>query len=187
MRLFVAIDVGPAIAEAASGLIDELRRRTERRAPRARVTWVAPARLHVTVRFIGEADETRSQTIRAALEPRLDVRPFDLTVEGIGVFPGRGLPRAFWAGLTGGRDGLLEVERAVSLRLDGLVPRDERGYNPHLTLARVRDGAGLAASLVEGLAGAVLGRVHVEAITLYESRLSQKGPTYVSLQRTALI
>jgi len=188
MRLFVAVDVGPAIAEAARELIDELQRRADERAPRARVTWVAPERLHITVRFIGEADETRSQAIRAALEPELDVHPFDVAVEGIGAFPGKGAPKVFWAGLTSGRDGLLEVERAVSARLERLTPADRRGYAPHLTVARVKDAAGLAsAALFEGLTTAVLGRVHVEAITLYESRLSPKGPTYVPLQRTALI
>jgi 2'-5' RNA ligase len=58
MRLFVAIDVGPAIAAAAQELIGELRRRTAERAPRARIAWVAADRHHVTVRFIGQADDT---------------------------------------------------------------------------------------------------------------------------------
>jgi 2'-5' RNA ligase len=188
MRLFVAIDVGPAIADAAGRLIVELRRRAERYAPRARVTWVAPERLHITVRFIGHADETGTHAIRAALEEGLDVRPFELGVEGIGAFPARGAPRVFWAGLTHGRDGLHEVERAVSARLGSLVCHDERGYHPHLTLARVKDASGLvSAALFEGLADAVLGTAHIQAITLYASRLSSKGPEYVPLQRTALV
>jgi 2'-5' RNA ligase len=187
MRLFVAIDVGPAIADAAGGLIAELRQRVERDAPRARVNWVSPESLHVTVRFIGEVDEARATAMRTALGPALDVRRFDMTVESTGAFPGRGAPRVFWAGLTAGRDGVLEVERAVSGRLETLVPRDERGFNPHLTLARVKEPAGLASAALFGdLAGVLLGTVRVEAITLFESQLSSKGSTYVPLQRTAL-
>jgi 2'-5' RNA ligase len=187
MRLFVAIDVGPAIADAAGRLIAELRQRAECDAPRARVSWVSPERLHVTVRFIGQADEARAQAILRALAPELDVPPFELSVANLGAFPGRGAPRVFWAGLTAGRDGVLEVERAVSARLESLVTRDEREYNPHLTLARVKDPAGLASAALFGdLAGVVLGTVRVEAITLFESRLSSKGATYVPLQRTAL-
>ena len=85
--------------------------------------------------------------------------------------------------LAGGRS----LERAVSQRLETLVPAEDRPYAPHLTLARVKEPAGLSrAALFQGLTSRQFGRVHVDAITLFESRLSPKGPTYVALQRTAL-
>ena len=187
MRLFVAIEMNRSVEDAAREVIDDLRDRASRLAPRARITWAAPERLHVTVRFIGEADEARAQAIRSALGATIDAPVFDVTVEGVGAFPPKGAPRVFWAGLTDGRDGLLDVERAVSQRLETLVPAEDRPYAPHLTLARVKEPAGLAqAALLEGLATRQFGRVHVDAITLFESRLSPKGPTYVPLQRTAL-
>jgi 2'-5' RNA ligase len=43
------------------------------------------------------------------------------------------------------------------------------------------------APLVEGLTATVLGTTRVEAITLFESRLSPKGPDHVPLQRTPLV
>jgi 2'-5' RNA ligase len=141
----------------------------------------------VTVRFIGQADETRTQAIRSALGATIDAPVFDVTVEGVGAFPPKGPPRVFWAGLTDGRSGIIALERALSARLDALVAAEERQYSPHLTLARVKDPAGLQReALFEGLAARHFGRVHVDAITLFESRLSSKGPTYVPLQRTAL-
>ena len=80
------------------------------------------------------------------------------------------------------------MERAVSARLAATgVPPEERAYRPHLTLARVRDAAGLKSRpLFEGLAERALGTTRVEAITPYESRLSPKGPSYVPLRRTEL-
>ena len=138
MRLFVAVEMNEAVADTARDTIDALRARVTRLAPRARVTWSAPDRIHITVRFIGEADEARAQAIRSALGPTIDAPVFDLTVEGVGAFPPKGPPRVFWAGLTDGRDGLLEVERAVSQRLETLVPAEDRPYAPHLTLARVK-------------------------------------------------
>ena len=187
MRLFVAIEMNRSVEEAAREVIDDLRGRVARLAPRARVTWSAPERLHVTVRFIGEADEARAQNIRAALGPTIDASVFDLTVEGVGAFPPRGAPRVFWAGLTDGRDHLLEVERAVSQRLGPLVPPEDRPYSPHLTLARVKEPGGLSRpALFEGLATRQFGKVHVDAITLFESRLSSKGASHVPLQRSAL-
>ena len=93
-----------------------------------------------------------------------------------------------WAGLSDGRNELLELERVVSQRLETLVPAEERAYSPHLTLARVKEPAGLSRlALLEGLGARRFGTVHVDAITLFESRLSPKGPTYVALQRTALL
>jgi 2'-5' RNA ligase len=187
MRLFIAAEMNASVVEAARDVIEELRARAVRLAPRAKITWTAAERIHVTVRFIGEADETKAHAIKAALGPRIDAPVFDVTVEGVGAFPPKGPPRVFWAGLTDGRSGLLEVERAVSQRLETLVPAEDRPYSPHLTLARVKEPAGLSrAMLFDGLTERAFGRVHVDAITLFESRLSPKGATHVPLQRTAL-
>jgi 2'-5' RNA ligase len=187
MRLFIAIEMNRAVVDAARGVIDELRTRVTRLAPRARITWSVPERLHITVRFIGDSDESNALAIERALDATIDAPAFDLTVEGIGAFPPKGPPRVFWAGLTGGRDGLLEVARAVSQRLEMVVPAEDRPYAPHLTLARVKDPARLSpATLFEGLTTRPFGTVHVDAITLFESRLSSKGATHVPLQRSVL-
>jgi 2'-5' RNA ligase len=188
MRLFVGVDVAPGLVEAVAAVVLEVRRRAERLAPQARITWVAPERLHLTVAFIGEADDERTRRIHQVLERPVAVAPFDLVVTGLGAFPTTGEPRVLWAGLTEGRDALQRVEREVSSRLAAAeIAREPRAYSPHLTLARVREAAGLrAASLFDGRAEDAIGTTRVEAITLFESRLSSKGPTYVPLQRTPL-
>jgi 2'-5' RNA ligase len=188
VRLFVAVDVGDQVRRAAAGVIDELERRTARLAPRARVSFVRPDRLHLTIRFVGEVDDDLGRRIRAALEPPLDTSPFDLTVAGIGRFPPGSRPRVVWAGVTRGEDRLRAVEREVRFRLDPLTDAsDAEPFRPHLTLARIRRPAGLrAAALLEGLENATLGPCHVGAVTLCESRLSSAEPTYVALGRTPL-
>jgi 2'-5' RNA ligase len=51
----------------------------------------------------------------------------------------------------------------------------------------VKEPRGLKAAAVFGdLVDIDLGTTSVEAITLFESRVSSKGPTYIPLQRTAL-
>ena len=142
----------------------------------------------MTVRFIGHVDDDKVAAIRAALAPPLDVDPFDLTIATVGAFPPRGAPRVVWAGIAGGRESLVSIERAVSARLTGagILP-EARPFNPHLTLARVRDAAGLrSAALIGDVRDVTIGTTRVDAITLFESRLSPKGPTYVALQRTAV-
>jgi 2'-5' RNA ligase len=111
-----------------------------------------------------------------------------LAVAGAGTFPTGGAPRVIWAGVSKGRDRMDAIEREVSARLAGVgVQPEDRPYSPHLTLARVRDAGGLRAdTLLERHRAVELGATRVEAITLFESRLSPKGPTYVPLCRTPL-
>lgn len=188
MRLFVAIEVGADVQRRVADVIDEFKRRLSRSAPRARVSWVAPDRAHITVHFIGEVEADTADRIRAALEPPLAARAFDLTIAGTGVFPARGRPRVLWAGISRGVDQARAVEREVVSRLapkaGGPVPE---AFHPHLTLGRIRQAPGLRTSAVtEGLTGVVFGVVHVSAVTLFESRLTPAGPTYVALGRTSL-
>ena len=187
MRLFVAVEISEAVAASALDLISRLRSTAARLAPQSRITWITAERLHITVRFIGNVDDAKGDAIRSVLTLPLGER-FDLTIAGIGTFPPKGGPRVIWAGLTEGLPQLILLEKLVSDRLgEAGMPPEGRPFSPHLTLARVRDAARLrAATLVEPVRDLTLGTTPVDAITLFESRLSPKGPTYVALQRTPL-
>jgi 2'-5' RNA ligase len=148
---------------------------------------VKPGHLHLTLRFIGAADAVLTGTIRSVLERPIAVPAFALTIAGTGTFPPKRPPRVIWAGVTGDLDALRSVERELRARLDRLVsPEAERDYHPHVTLGRVKNPAGLRpAALLEGVTEAAFGVVQVGAVTLFESRLSSAGPTYIPLGQTA--
>lgn len=188
MRLFVAVEIAPSVASAALDCMEFMRARVARVAPRSRITWMTAERLHVTLRFIGHVADGQAAPILQILRPPLDTAPFDLTVAGVGTFPVKGPPRVVWAGMAGGRDRLIALANIVSERLEGVsMAREERPFDPHLTLARVREAGGLRSrALLEGLSDTVLGATPVDAITLFESRLSPHGPRYQPLQRTLL-
>jgi 2'-5' RNA ligase len=118
------------------------------------------------------------------------VPAFALTLESTGTYPPKRPPRVIWAGITAGLDHLHALEREVGARLDAIIPAgagDGRDYHPHLTLGRVKNPAGLRpAVLLTGLEQAVFGEVRVGAVTLFESRLSPTGPTYIALGRSSL-
>jgi 2'-5' RNA ligase len=188
VRLFVAVDVGGNASYATMELVARLRARVERQAPGARVSWAAAGRLHMTLSFIGEADDERLGAIIHVLRPSYERGPIELGVSGVGVFPDRGAPRVVWAGIDVGRDEIIALQRLVAARLASVgVPPEPRAYHPHITLARIREPAGLRSTpLLDGLATARIGTFEARAVTLFESRPSPKGPSYVAVHRTEL-
>lgn len=188
MRLFVAVELDAALERAAAALIADLRALVARHAPRARLTWLAADRLHLTLAFIGHVDTARLAEIRKALEPPYSITRFEIRVCGIGVFPERGRPRVVWAGIADGREALMALAGEVGVRLGRAgIAVEDRAYWPHLTLARVKEPGELRASVVKaGREQAVLGTSLVGAITLFESRLSPKGSEYRAIERMAL-
>ena len=188
VRLFVAAQVDPGVAQEIAACGDELRRRVGERAPRSRISWAPADRLHVTVRFIGDTDEERAKQIASALAPALRIERFGVTFQGISTFPERGVPRVFWVGITAGVEGLTAVAQEVTVRLLSCgVAAEDRVYRPHVTLARVREAPGLRTrALLDGLVDRRFGTSPIEAITLFQSRRSPKGSEYVPLQATNL-
>jgi 2'-5' RNA ligase len=188
VRLFVAVHPGAEVVAAAQQVIADLRTRVAALVPAARITWIPPDLMHLTLRFIGDVPPEQAEAIVAGFSDVIPAAPFRLDAAGVGAFSARGVPRVVWGGLAAGTAELRRVERLVSARLAALgVPPDDREFTPHLTLARVRDAAGLRTSaLLAGFDQVPLGTGTVDAITLFQSRLSPHGPTYVPLHRTLL-
>lgn len=187
MRLFVAVELPPPVVIAADTVARELRERIAQIAPRARLTWVAPERMHVTVRFIGEVNDETATAIRGVLAPALDSPPLAFVLGDVGAFPTRGAPRALWLGLRSASEAVAALETEVSRRLaQAGVPPESRPFTPHVTLARVREAAGLRASALLADVAPPAARGRIDAITLFASRLSPRGSTYTALQRTGL-
>jgi len=186
MRLFVAVEMPPSVITAAVAVSEQLRERVARVAPRARLTWVPADRMHITLRFLGHVPDEQAAAIGSVLARPFDVPSFTVGLGHVGTFPLRGAPRTVWMALAHGGDACRRVEAEVSSRLDLLeLPRDPRPFTPHLTLARAREPARLRASTFTDVA-VPPGAGPVDAITLFESRLSSRGPTYTALQRTSL-
>jgi 2'-5' RNA ligase len=186
--LFVGIEIDARVVERIAECLEDLQRSVARRAPHARISWVSPERLHVTVRFIGEASESEAAEIAAVLLPPLPLEPFEASFEGMGAFPPHGPPRVLWAGVAAGIDAFAAIEREVTARLRAcrILPEDRR-YRPHVTVARVREPAGLRTRpLLEEFERRGFGSSWVRAITLFQSRLSARGAVYVPLQSTGL-
>jgi RNA 2',3'-cyclic 3'-phosphodiesterase len=182
MRLFVAIELDAAARDAVAA---EQRRvgQSLGNEDRKALKWVNAAQVHLTLAFLGEIAEPRHELIAQAMCRPLPAACFDVAFGGLGVFPSHGAPRVLWVGITEGLKELIELQRLVVERLQRLdVVLEDRGFHPHLTLARWRSSRpsdrrrALAAAPASRIA-----RIRVESVALFESRLSLAGATHVPI------
>jgi len=168
-------------------LPDDVRQRLateiERLRPHAtEVAWVAPANLHVTVKFLGQVDETGVPALVDALRATAARHAvLDVVVRGLGAFPTPARARVLWAGLDGAA-GLAPLADAVDAACGALgVPRETRPFAAHVTLGRVREPRPQP-RLAEALArGGDFGRLRVASLSLMRSELSPRGARYTEL------
>jgi 2'-5' RNA ligase len=123
-----------------------------------------------------------------ALACDVDRPPFEMILDGVGVFPPRGAPRVLWVGVTAGVSELGDLQRLMAERVTALgIALEDRPFHPHLTLGRWRVSrrADRERALAAAPAGAIA-RCPVTGATLYESRLSSSGPSYLARARANL-
>ena len=83
MRLFIAVNIPPAVRDAIYGDAEPLRAATNA------VRWVSPSALHVTLKFLGEQNEARVALLREAIES-VATRHASVAVETTDI---RGVPK----------------------------------------------------------------------------------------------
>jgi 2'-5' RNA ligase len=151
------------------------------------VAWVAPANLHVTLKFLGQVDEARVPVLVDALRAAAaGHRALDVAVRGLGAFPTPSRPRVLWAGLADAA-GLAPLADAVDAACGALgFPRETRPFAAHVTLGRVREPR-RQPQLAEALArDTEFGRLRVARVSLMRSELSPRGARYTELAGLSL-
>ncbi|MDD1769505.1 MAG: RNA 2',3'-cyclic phosphodiesterase [Methanomassiliicoccales archaeon] len=136
---------------------------------------------HVTLKFLGEVNEDAVRSIEECMKAAsIDVKRFEVTVKGAGVFPSRSKARVVWTGMEGAEPmGLMAARLEDCLEPLGF-PKEGREFRPHLTLARVKDPrmSSAAAQVADDFKDTEFGRQIVSELLLKKSVLSQKGPSY---------
>jgi 2'-5' RNA ligase len=176
-RYFIAV-VPEGLAEnpALKQLAGKMKRTLGDRA--SGVRWVAPSLWHVTLQFLGELDDDKQKNLMSFLgEWRPDLTALSLRIQGIGGFPASDQARVLWLGVQENQQLLdLQAEIAEKLRARGFT-FEERGYTPHLTLARFRNAQSIT-DLV-GLGGRKhFGDYNIKEVVLFRSVLQGNIPKY---------
>ena len=187
VRAFIAIELPPAVREEIARV-----QREARAGGFNFVKWVEAGSIHLTLKFLGSVPARQVADIVRALERAAGRRaPFRLAVAGAGLFPGASAPRVAWLGLEGDLDALRDLQESVEENVAPLgYPTERRRFAPHLTLARLREGASPVERRRFGEALLALKsrsvEIRVGAIALMQSRLSPLGARYSRLAESPL-
>jgi len=194
VRLFIALDIDDGIRERIARFVDGVRNF----APDAR--WMKPESMHVTLKFIGEQPDSAVDAIKNALGG-VSGAAVQIHFRGYGFFPTPRSARVFWIGMQAGSE-LVTLAASIDAQMATLgIPKEERAFSPHLTLARGAGGSGsphrnkkdrpnrIFDRLQEKLAllpAPEFGTMTTREFFLYQSQLSPKGSKYTKLSRFAL-
>lgn len=185
MRIFIALDIPDEIRARLREYIERVRPL----APDA--PWVKPESLHVTLKFIGEAGETRVEEIKNVLQ-QIKAQPFAVKFSDVGFFPNHNSGRVFWAGVDGG-EALPKLAASIDQALQKIgIEAEKRAYHPHLTLARAGTRSG-AYQIFKQLPRGInpeehpqFGTMTAQEFFLYRSELLRGGAKYTKLERFPL-
>ncbi|QDT50351.1 2'-5'-RNA ligase [Symmachiella dynata] len=149
---------------------------------------VVPENWHVTLKFLGDTQESMIAPLTAILEEAAAGRePFLVDLHGLGVFPHLRRPNVVWVGLRTDA-GLGELVETFNERLAPLgFPRETRPFAPHLTVARIKRTAPVElATYVANNANTDYGSHIVESLELYQSELTSQGARYTVMATAEL-
>ena len=138
VRAFVAIEIPENAKSFLKVIWSDLKK------VGADVKWVRPEGIHLTLKFLGEIQADRIPVFKRDLGPVFrEFRPFEIRISGMGAFPHLMRPRVIWVGLEDPSGILAPLAQRVEDVFDVHgFKKEKRGFNPHLTLGRVRSVAG---------------------------------------------
>ncbi len=188
VRAFLAVELRDDVKAAVDGIITRL--------VKARVAGLRPVKpngLHLTMKFFGDIDKSHVTAIAERVtQTATSHRPFEVQLGSVGAFPTIRSPRVLWVGIGGDIEPLRKLHARTEQALGELgVPREERAFNPHITLARISDKtpqperrrvtqALFSADFEVGM------RIEVSSLCVMRSILRPEGAYYERLAQCAL-
>jgi len=152
MRLFFAVEFDDTLKDAIVNAIDGIRIAN----PPWR--WVARSNIHITLKFLGDTEEEMVPLLVDAVSAVCrETPPFEIVLGGLGGFPNLKKPRVLFYEATRGAPELTSLAQRVDAALYGdlSIPREERPFRAHATVARIKTPipADLAARLQKARKG----------------------------------
>ena len=181
MRLFLAIE----LTEDVRSHLLVARRRLEEGLPK--ISYTKPENLHLTLKFLGDVESKRVAAITESLG-KIATQRIELHSSGIDCFPARGPIKVVTAAMSGpGESPLRALVEGIEQRMKFLgFEREQRGYRPHVTLARARPVLSAKFRQLASDATVDLGQgptFTAGEFVLMDSQISPQGSKYTPVAR----
>jgi RNA 2',3'-cyclic 3'-phosphodiesterase len=164
MRLFIAIEIPDDIKNDLTALLTSYNN----------IRQVSKGQIHLTLKFVGKLDHNQTEMLKSELES-ICFKPFELKLEGAGFFPGNGVPRVYWIGVSR-NDSLFELQEMIEVAAVRVGAEKEKySYKPHVTLGRFKNDK-INKDELKSTGADYESRIFtVQYFALFESRLTPEG------------
>lgn len=185
MRLFVAVPADESLRWSLIAIQQELQREVGEA-----FRWEPADHLHLTLKFLGDVPVDGIQEVFGAVRSVAAAWGTTvLTPRDLEAFPRPERPRVLVLTLDDASGVVTGIAKALEDAFAELgFPREARAFRPHITLGRARRG-GRTPAVTGSLARVDLSaarELYVDALTVYQSKLSSSGAEYTVLTEEPL-
>lgn len=133
MRIFIAALIPSEIRLAINHYVESIKEKWEG------VRWENYEKFHLTLKFLGEVDESRLSDVERSLKlGGQGVANFEMAITGFGGFPSLRRPRVLFVDLSDNNE-LSNFQVELEERLEDIgFARENRKFKPHITVGRTK-------------------------------------------------
>jgi len=184
-RIFCAVELSDQVRARLQDHIQRLRKDV----PDVAASWSRVENVHLTLKFFGNVELDRVQTISDAASRTVEEFPsFQISIGDTGVFPRPSRAQVLWIGVSDPSGKLSALQkRFEDLCAAAGFTKEDRPFRPHLTIARIRkpEGARRLADAHLSMQFEVI-PVTLTELIVFRSELSSKGSKYTPISRHQL-
>lgn len=182
MRLFIGIDIGDDIRKNIASLISDFSGQDYG------IKFVDPESLHITLKFLGEVDESMLPLIEKEMKKACEgVKPFDAELSTVKYFGDSSYIKVIWLDITEGKG---EITGMMNRLNEGLshIRKEEFKPSPHITIGRVKSPVNMGGLLlkINKHKDMKMGSLSVGEVKLKRSILKREGPVYSDVCKVQL-
>jgi 2'-5' RNA ligase len=181
-RGFIAIDITPT--KPIQEILHEIQ------LSHADVKLVDPNNIHITLKFLGDVDQSLTSSIIKILDTAVQqITRFSIDLQGSGVFPNQNYIKVVWIGIQPTKE-LPQLVTYLENKLEPLgFKKESRSFSPHLTIGRVRTPRNKPQLLgiISQYQSVQFGQQNISTIYLKQSTLTPQGPIYTTLHEAQIV
>lgn len=182
IRSFLAIELPDEVKGKLKNIQETLKSRGVKG-----IRWVDPGKIHLTLKFLGEISQAQIEKIIVSFQQPISMKPIQIQVEDLGVFPNPNRPRVVWVGIARSEE-LSFLQKQIEVTCSKLgIPSEDRAFSPHLTLGRVSNTASTSdimtlKSVLLLMRPGIIGTFGAKGFILFRSNLTPQGPIYTPIK-----